>query len=314
MKSRAFTLIELLVVIAIIAILAAILFPVFAQAKTAAKKTSDLSNLKQIGLSTIMYSTDADDLYPLQAGRDCGNLWNFNSRVYFPADWNKSSVAANTSGCHKRVKSAFQTPGQEVAPYMKNTQIFQMPGSSVAGVPTGGDWDYTAANQLKAPAAITYSMNGLLTQYSQTAVVSVATTPMWWPGFGKQAYNGYTYTNPFLICPDPNASCSFSGGGPIFGSASSCNNMDNHNQAGFPNGTQSGFGNIDYGTVFAFGKVENWAYGDGHAKVVQTGTGDPKNDPFFPAGTYLQDGYPSQGNVYIDSQCHVPIFRPDRQP
>jgi prepilin-type N-terminal cleavage/methylation domain-containing protein/prepilin-type processing-associated H-X9-DG protein len=62
MKIRsAFTLIELLVVIAIIAILAAILFPVFAQAKEAAKKTSCLSNTKQLSLSSIMYSGDVDD-------------------------------------------------------------------------------------------------------------------------------------------------------------------------------------------------------------------------------------------------------------
>lgn len=59
---KAFTLIELLVVIAIIAILAAILFPVFAQAKAAAKKTASLSNLKQNQLAAIMYSGDADDV------------------------------------------------------------------------------------------------------------------------------------------------------------------------------------------------------------------------------------------------------------
>jgi prepilin-type N-terminal cleavage/methylation domain-containing protein/prepilin-type processing-associated H-X9-DG protein len=58
---RAFTLIELLVVIAIIAILAAILFPVFAQAKAAAKKSSNTSNLKQIGLATLLYVNDYDD-------------------------------------------------------------------------------------------------------------------------------------------------------------------------------------------------------------------------------------------------------------
>jgi prepilin-type N-terminal cleavage/methylation domain-containing protein/prepilin-type processing-associated H-X9-DG protein len=62
---RAFTLIELLVVIAIIAILAAILFPVFAQAKLQAKKTASLSNIKQHDLASLMYMNDADDNIPI---------------------------------------------------------------------------------------------------------------------------------------------------------------------------------------------------------------------------------------------------------
>ncbi len=61
---RAFTLIELLVVIAIIAILAAILFPVFAQAKEAAKKTACLANLKGLGMAGLLYAGDADDGFP----------------------------------------------------------------------------------------------------------------------------------------------------------------------------------------------------------------------------------------------------------
>ncbi|MCG9893987.1 MAG: prepilin-type N-terminal cleavage/methylation domain-containing protein [Fimbriimonadaceae bacterium] len=65
MKKNAFTLIELLVVIAIIAILAAILFPVFAQAKAAAKKTSSLSNIKQMGTAAQIYGADFDDNIPL---------------------------------------------------------------------------------------------------------------------------------------------------------------------------------------------------------------------------------------------------------
>src|ERR687888_166883 len=63
-QRRGFTLIELLVVIAIIAILAAILFPVFARARESARRSTCLSNLKQIGTATLMYLQDYDDTYP----------------------------------------------------------------------------------------------------------------------------------------------------------------------------------------------------------------------------------------------------------
>jgi len=76
---RAFTLIELLVVIAIIAILAAILFPVFAQAKAAAKQTQNLSNMKQLGTAAHLYAGDYDDMIPQDPSTDfcpSGNLAN----------------------------------------------------------------------------------------------------------------------------------------------------------------------------------------------------------------------------------------------
>jgi general secretion pathway protein G len=60
----AFTLIELLTVIAIVALLAAIIFPVFAQAKAAAKKTTCLSNLNQMGRGMLLYMGDYDDIFP----------------------------------------------------------------------------------------------------------------------------------------------------------------------------------------------------------------------------------------------------------
>ncbi|MBS1706441.1 MAG: prepilin-type N-terminal cleavage/methylation domain-containing protein [Armatimonadetes bacterium] len=71
-KRNAFTLIELLVVIAIIAILAAILFPVFAQAKVAAKQTADINNLKNINMGNQIYMNDNDDMWvPWSSGKDC---------------------------------------------------------------------------------------------------------------------------------------------------------------------------------------------------------------------------------------------------
>lgn len=89
MRNRAFTLIELLVVIAIIAILAAILFPVFAQAKLAAKKTVALSNAKQVALAQYMYMNDYDDhlvksYYGFPAAPACA--WSTTGgQVYY--DW-----------------------------------------------------------------------------------------------------------------------------------------------------------------------------------------------------------------------------------
>lgn len=82
---RAFTLIELLVVIAIIAILAAILFPVFAQAKNAAKKTASLSNLRQIATAWQMYSSDYDDgvmrAYTTMPGKVCYWWGSFDGTI-----------------------------------------------------------------------------------------------------------------------------------------------------------------------------------------------------------------------------------------
>ncbi|HEY3283706.1 MAG TPA: prepilin-type N-terminal cleavage/methylation domain-containing protein [Armatimonadota bacterium] len=74
-ERRGFTLIELLVVIAIIAILAAILFPVFAKAREKARQTSCLNNVKQLGIGFMQYMTNYDDTYPLSGCVGVKNSW-----------------------------------------------------------------------------------------------------------------------------------------------------------------------------------------------------------------------------------------------
>jgi prepilin-type N-terminal cleavage/methylation domain-containing protein len=106
---KAFTLIELLVVIAIIAILAAILFPVFAQAKAAAKKTQDLNNVKQLSLGIIMYSGDADDTMPSA----------YFHRAFNPASGGVVGGYVHWSGM--------------IQPYVKNLSIFVSPNDDLKG-------------------------------------------------------------------------------------------------------------------------------------------------------------------------------------
>jgi len=111
---RAFTLIELLVVIAIIAILAAILFPVFAQAKLQAKKAADLSNLNQTGLSSLMYCNDTDDTMPLMFAGLCARVTN-------PLDPNDNPNGGST-GPGVRPMWQYQT-----YPYAKNFDVLSSP-------------------------------------------------------------------------------------------------------------------------------------------------------------------------------------------
>jgi len=306
MKKRAFTLIELLVVIAIIAILAAILFPVFAQAKEAAKKTADLSNQKQHATGTLLYSGDFDDTFFPQSGMDCAGNWNFNSRVLVPADWNHSEAI---KPCSKRVVGGFGLPNNLIMPYEKSLQMQSLPGVSTNGAPS---FPLTSGSD-KPYANVGYKFNGLLSSSSTTSIVSPSTTPTWWSGFGKVNRAGDSYSHPYLICPDGGQACVFNGGGPVVSAdpASCPYNDDDHSPTNYANGTRSGFGSGVFRTVFIYGKGMNWAFADGHAKWRTLGTLDPKTDPF---SRYRADGTPFDNAARKDPQCHVTLFRPDYQP
>lgn len=103
--AKAFTLIELLVVIAIIAILAAILFPVFAQAKERGKAAACLSNMKQIGIGVQLYITDYDD------------------RLFFRVGWKNSRSGNSTTVDALRWWN-------QLMPYIKNNDVFKCPSDS----------------------------------------------------------------------------------------------------------------------------------------------------------------------------------------
>ncbi len=105
---RAFTLIELLVVIAIIAILAAILFPVFAQAKEAAKRTACLSNAKQIAISQKLYGGDNDDMMPI-----------FHAYNTTPAPWVDGHLGTELLLLpYCKSKEMFKSPIDSGGPYL----------------------------------------------------------------------------------------------------------------------------------------------------------------------------------------------------
>ena len=160
---RGFTLIELLVVIAIIAILAAILFPVFARAREKARQTTCLSNMKQIALAVVMYATDYDEMYP-SARLDYGSHHSA-SYIYWE---------------------------ELLAPYCKNWSIFVCPSETVTNrtsrltgeqMPTIAYGHYTMNQNfgyrasvislatLQEPAGIIYASEGQ----------NDCTRPYWWP-------------------------------------------------------------------------------------------------------------------------------------
>lgn len=225
-KIHAFTLIELLVVIAIIAILAAILFPVFAQAKAAAKKTSCLSNLKQLGLAQNMYLNDYDDTMPYTG--DNGGFW-----AWYPSE----NCYGTTSVCKQGFldPGAFQNWGAEIYPYCKNLGIYICPSAAkVEGVPYQFSTTAGAGNT-------TYDYNGAVVGVSATSMSQPATTIVLQSSDGT-SIDAYMQPTIFNTLSNTNNTLVTVNGTPA------CNGID-----------ISWMGEVH-------GKGDNYTFADGHAK------------------------------------------------
>jgi len=170
-RNRAFTLIELLVVIAIIAILAAILFPVFAQAKEAAKKTADLNNTKQIGMAFQIYLSDYDDVLPV--GYPDNNMASYTT----PAN----RVPTSDLGMARRM--AFWT--NSTYPYRKNFQMDAIPSAIRA------NWFNIATTDNPTNYESGYTYNAYLQSWPGSGTESPASVVLLWPGNGRQNVYGY---------------------------------------------------------------------------------------------------------------------------
>lgn len=259
-KTHAFTLIELLVVIAIIAILAAILFPVFAQAKLAAKKTVALSSAKQIGLANALYMGDYDDSL-------------VKEYFGFPAaptcDW--GSVPWGTPGAFYSWRYVFQ-------PYEKNQDLLRDPTNPFSN----NSFDTLAFDGQGNPGKDVYlsanfAVNNTIIGFANGECAGGPWTPDGQPNMNAVEEPAST----ILLVPNRsqwNDLKWFFGGYGAWPSAAAT--LTDNTNCITPSGASApicpALGN---GFIHQVGKVSNWVYGDSHAKAKAYGQTLRANDP-----------------------------------
>jgi prepilin-type N-terminal cleavage/methylation domain-containing protein/prepilin-type processing-associated H-X9-DG protein len=288
---RGFTLIELLVVIAIIAILAAILFPVFAQAREKARQTSCLSNLKQIGQGYLMYLQDYDEQFPL----DTQSPTRIGSVYWSPPNL----VVTQRTAAYQ---SWYSTQGPNVLyPYLKDYQVWACPSGSLAQA-FPGNAIYNNFDPTVRYTQISYQFNGLLGALSMSDIHHPASIPMLWEGpDGNYRWEGSGINNPSLDNTKPPSASLW----PF--RLATCDTSNPIAAALYVSGPAPYRPRIHFGG-------QNWLYVDGHAKFKKLGgttrTTNPDEDPF----TYNADG--SIAQLWAENNaCHRPwLFRADYEP
>jgi len=304
---KAFTLIELLVVIAIIAILAAILFPVFAQAKLAAKKSVTVSNIKQQLTSVQIYMGDVDDVCPMECGVRPDGIGTWGSGVIHPVPYNVVTTAPWTLPARWLMAQCFWANATQ--PYSKSYGILEIPvGGKVNTVP-----DTFLAGVTPANVGLTY--NGLFHQLNATTVNAPANAIMFWED------QNLNFIGRGLASPAINCSSLGAGPGALQGNPQPCV---------FSSGDTS-IGGIYYvfdftHSAWIFGNREVYGYADGHAKVgfvgltIAPNVGAPSSSINDPLAQVTATGIPqsywpcgSGGvNDFGPTAIYPCFFRPDR--
>jgi prepilin-type N-terminal cleavage/methylation domain-containing protein/prepilin-type processing-associated H-X9-DG protein len=246
---KGFTLIELLVVIAIIAILAAILFPVFARARENARRTSCLSNLKQIGLAVMMYTQDYDELYPKTV------MLNSSPRLI------PDAVALNSPS-----SGPLWSWYEMLYPYTKSVQVYKCPSSG-----------YTGAVVYSA----NYGTNDAVMPYYTTSVPPVNMAALSSPASTYIIMDAGYYLMSYSRALHGNATSTWylPGTGAYNGSSAADLGITGYRASDYENGRHLGSVNV----AFADGHVKWLPAGELYGQAVKRSHGDPNAwDPANP--------------------------------
>jgi prepilin-type N-terminal cleavage/methylation domain-containing protein/prepilin-type processing-associated H-X9-DG protein len=259
-STKGFTLIELLVVIAIIAILAAILFPVFAQARDKARQATCASNLKQMMTASLQYVTDYDDRWPITVPNDgVTNTGTFT--LYTVPEQVLSPLPASP-----QTRSSW---GIALQTYIKSYQVYTCPSSddlNPFGTPP--------TNAIQAAQKVSVIINGYLNSWSEAGTPSPAGTIAYTEMKGGSL--GYTQVFPLATVngcgSDPNVPYQF--------------DRTTATQCAFTHQLQNSW--------WAHGQGANFAYMDGHVKWLRNGSNDTPwaatNDKGIPTSFWQPGG------------------------